>query len=140
VHYLTLVIPLLIIIALFAFTARARRRQASSDAQRTERIAVGTAVMTTSGMHGTVAAKNDDGTVQLSIAPGVEVRWEMAALRDVASLPNRYRRGPGVGPAGALGDRPGSDGPVNDGPGNGSARDGEDGASGTSGVQLRKED
>jgi hypothetical protein len=47
--------------------------------------------MTTSGLHGTVVARNDDDTVQLSIAPGVEVRWELAALRDLASLPRQFR-------------------------------------------------
>ena len=44
-------------------------------------------VMTTSGLYGRVVAKHDDGTVTLAIAPGVEVRWEFAALRDAASLP-----------------------------------------------------
>jgi preprotein translocase subunit YajC len=39
-----------------------------------------------------VVAKNDDGTVQLAIAPGVEVKWAMAALRDPESLPAEYRR------------------------------------------------
>ena len=39
--------------------------------------------MTTSGLYGTVVARNDDETVTLSIAPGVEVKWAFAALRDV---------------------------------------------------------
>jgi preprotein translocase subunit YajC len=114
-----LIIPLLLIGLLFAFSARARRRQATNEASRNERIAVGTEVMTTSGLHGTVVAKHDDGTASLSIAPGVEVRWELVALRDVASLPNRYRRGAGPNPAGG---------------------EGTSEASGTSGVQLSKED
>lgn len=116
-HYLSLLIPLLLIVVLFAFSARARRRQASSEATRSERITVGTEVMTTSGLHATVVAKNADGTAQLSVAPGVEVRWELAALRDVASLPDRYRRA--AGPAASAGTSE---------------------TSGTSGVQLSKED
>ncbi len=43
--------------------------------------------MTTSGLYGTVVGINDDDTVQLAIAPGVEVKWVLAALRDVASIP-----------------------------------------------------
>lgn len=122
-HYLSLLIPLLLIAGLFAFSARARRRQAANAASQTERISVGTEVMTTSGLHGTVVAKNDDGTAQLSIAPGVEVRWELAAVRDVASLPDRYRRG--------------ANGAANP-PAAGSG--GTSQPSGTSGVQLSKED
>jgi preprotein translocase subunit YajC len=49
--------------------------------------------MTTSGLYGTVVSKNDDGSVQLSIAPGVEVKWATAALRDAPSLAEGYRRG-----------------------------------------------
>lgn len=90
--YITLLIFVVVIVALFSFSARARRRQAAAEVERSERISVGSEVMTTSGLHGTVVSKNDDGTVALSIAPGVEVRWELAALRDVVSLPDRYRR------------------------------------------------
>ena len=117
-HYLSLLVPLLLIVLLFGFSARARRRQAATQASQTERIAVGSEVMTTSGLHGTVVAKNADGTAHLSIAPGVEVRWELAALRDVAALPDRYRRG-------ATGGRT-----------NGGTSETSD----TSGVQLSKDD
>jgi preprotein translocase subunit YajC len=96
VNYLPFVIFILIIFGLFAFSARARRRQAAALAQRAERIGVGSEVMTTSGLYGTVVAKNDDESVQMSIAPGVEVRWELAALRDTASLPDRFKRDAGI--------------------------------------------
>ena len=125
-HYLSLVIPLLLIVGLLYFSTRAKRRQASVEADRTGRITVGTEVMTTSGLHGTVVAKNSDGTVQLSIAPGVEVRWELVALRDVAALPDRYRRSANRPPA------------VPDS--GDAAPGGTSGAAGTSGVQLSKED
>jgi preprotein translocase subunit YajC len=124
VNYVSLLVPLLLIAGLLYFSTRARRRQAAAEADRSGRINVGSEVMTTSGLHATVVAKNSDGTAQLSIAPGVEVRWEIAALRDVASLPDRYRRTAG-----------------------GSADDsdlaapgGTSGAPGTSGVQLSKEE
>lgn len=82
---------LVVVVVLIAFSARARRRQAAAQAQQAEQIRVGTEVMTTSGLYGTVVVCNDDETVQLSIAPGVEVRWALAALREVSTLPARYR-------------------------------------------------
>jgi len=84
---------LLVVIALLVFSARARRRQATLAAQRAATIGVGSEVMTTSGLYGTVVARNDDETAVLSIAPGVEVKWALAALRDVASLPGQFRAG-----------------------------------------------
>jgi preprotein translocase subunit YajC len=89
---LPFLIFLVVIIGLLAFSARARRRQAQAERERAERIAVGTEVMTTSGLYGTVVARNDDETVLLSIAPGVEVKWALPALRDLSSLPMQYRR------------------------------------------------
>jgi preprotein translocase subunit YajC len=84
---------MLVVIGLLVFSARARRRQAVAQVERAERIAVGSEVMTTSGLYGTVVARNDDETVLLRIAPGVEVKWALAALRDMASLPVEYRPG-----------------------------------------------
>ncbi len=86
-NYLPFLLFAIVVVVLLTLSARARRRTAAAEIQRTERIGVGSAVMTTSGLYGRVVAKNDDGTVILAIAPGVEVRWEFAALRDAASLP-----------------------------------------------------
>jgi preprotein translocase subunit YajC len=91
VNYLPYVLFAVVILGLLAFSARARRRQADAEAQRATDIAVGTEVMTTSGLYGVVVARNDDESVQLSVAPGVEVKWAFAALREVDSLPQRYR-------------------------------------------------
>lgn len=92
-HYVVEAVALLFVVALLAlFARRARVRSADSDARLRRDIAVGTQVMTTSGLYGTVAAINSDDTVILSVAPGVEVRWAFAALRDAAALPPRYRR------------------------------------------------
>jgi preprotein translocase subunit YajC len=89
--------PYVIIVVLLAgmllLSLRNRRRQAAEEMVRTSRIAVGTQVMTTSGLYGTVVARNDDGTVLLSVAPGIEVKWAAAALRDATSLADTYRRG-----------------------------------------------
>lgn len=87
--YLPILIFAVVILGLFVLMGRARRKQAAGQLAQAERIGVGDEVMTTAGLYGTVVAKNDDGTATLAIAPGVEVRWEIAALRDLASLPPR---------------------------------------------------
>ena len=84
-------IPLVILIGLVLYGQRARRKALAQEMVRAERIGVGTEVMTTSGLYGTVVARDDDGTVMLSIAPGVEVKWALAALRDARDLPKQYR-------------------------------------------------
>jgi preprotein translocase subunit YajC len=100
--------PYLVVIvllgAMMLFSVRNRRRQAAEETVRVSRIGVGTEVMTTSGLYGTVVARHDDGTVMLAIAPGVEVKWAAAALRDAAALSDAYRR-PLAGSTG----EPGSD-------------------------------
>lgn len=93
-NYVGLIIFLVVVVGLLAFSARARRRQATVLAERTARIGVGTEVMTTSGLYGTVVALVDDDKVMMSIAPGVEVKWALAALRDMQSLPSEYRDEP----------------------------------------------
>lgn len=90
-----------VIVGLLVFSARARRRQAQVQLDRADKIGVGTEVMTTSGLYGTVVARNDDDSVLLSIAPGVEVRWALAALRDLESLPMDYRGEPDAADADA---------------------------------------
>ena len=67
-----------------------RRRQLAIEMVQQSQLAPGSQVMTTSGLYGTVVECSDEGTVLLSIAPGVEVKWALAALRDVRSLPPRY--------------------------------------------------
>lgn len=89
-------LPYLVIFALLAIfigiSLRNRKRQMAEEMVRVSRIDVGTEVMTTSGLYGTVVARNEDGTVLLSIAPGVEVKWAVAALRDAESLSDTYRQ------------------------------------------------
>ena len=86
------VVVLIVLVGLMAFSVRNRRRQMAEQMVRAERIGVGTEVMTTSGLYGTVVARNADDTVMLSIASGVEVKWAVAALRDAPSLSDTYRR------------------------------------------------
>jgi preprotein translocase subunit YajC len=84
---------LAVLFALLLFSQRRRRQQMAQEMVRINQIGFGAEVMTTSGLYGTVVGKNEDGTVQLAIAPGVEVKWALAALRDAQSLPDQYRRG-----------------------------------------------
>ena len=90
-------LPYLVMFALLAifvaYSLRNRRRMIAEEMIRVSRIDIGTEVMTTSGLYGTVVGRNDDGTVLLSIAPGVEVKWALAALRDADSLSETYRQG-----------------------------------------------
>ena len=90
---LPLILLVVLVLAMFVFTRRNRERAMAQQAKFRERIGFGTEVMTTSGLYGTVTGMNPDDSVQLSIAPGVEVKWAVAALRDIESLPNQYRQG-----------------------------------------------
>ena len=74
---------LVILAGMLFLSSRNRQRRVTAEAERVERIGVGAQVMTTSGLYGTVVARNDDETVQLSVAPGVELKWALAALREV---------------------------------------------------------
>ncbi|SOD74265.1 preprotein translocase YajC subunit [Jatrophihabitans sp. GAS493] len=91
---LPLVIIILILAGMFLFAQRAKQRAAGAESARRATIGLGSEVMTTSGLYGQVVAIDPDGdTVLLRIAPGIEVKWAFAALRDIASLPAQYRLG-----------------------------------------------
>jgi preprotein translocase subunit YajC len=92
-NFLPYLVLLLVLFGLLIYGQNRRRRQIAQEMVRVNQIGFGDEVMTTSGLYGTVVGRNDDGTVQLAIAPGVEVRWALAALRDPESLPEQYRRG-----------------------------------------------
>ena len=99
---LPLIILGALVLGMLFFAQRNRHKAAAADAQRHATIGVGTDVMTTSGLYGTVTAVNqEDDTVLLSIAPGVEVKFAFAALRDAASLPTQYRAGTAPYPEGS---------------------------------------
>lgn len=89
------IVMLLVLGGLLVFSTRNRRRQVAQQMVRLHLLRPGDEVMTTSGLYGTVVRRNDDETVVLAIAPGVEVKWALAALRDVESLPERYTKGLG---------------------------------------------
>jgi preprotein translocase subunit YajC len=72
----------LAVLLLFVLPAR-QRKQAQARAQELQQsLTVGTPVMTTSGMYGTVAGLGD-ATLDLEIAPGVVVTFVRAAVLEV---------------------------------------------------------
>jgi preprotein translocase subunit YajC len=98
-EYVVFAVLILVLFIVWAMSRRAKARSAADDQRLRREITVGTQVMTTSGLYGSVVALNSDDTVILAIAPGVEVRWAFAALRDAAALPPRYRRPTGAEPS-----------------------------------------
>ncbi len=81
-QYFPLIIVALLIVMLFVLPARQRKRMAAQAQALQESLTVGTPVMTTSGLHGTVAAL-DDRTVDLEIAPGIVVTFARQAVLEV---------------------------------------------------------
>lgn len=106
---LPLILLVVVMLGLIVASRRRYARARAAQAAQQDRLSVGSEVMTTSGLYGTVVAVNDDDTLILSIAPGVEVKWAKAALRDVASLPDRYRAGQPTAEEKTAHDEPGAD-------------------------------
>jgi preprotein translocase subunit YajC len=74
----------LAILLLFVLPARQRKRIQQKQQELQDSLAVGTPVMTTAGLHGTVAGLGDK-TVDLEIAPGVVVTFARPAILEVRS-------------------------------------------------------
>ncbi len=83
-------VPLLFIaiavVFLLVLPMRQRNRAMQQARLLQDSLRVGTEVMTTSGLHGTVTGLGDD-TIELEISPGVTVRWAKAAVAEVTSAP-----------------------------------------------------
>ncbi|MCW2699926.1 MAG: Preprotein translocase, YajC subunit [Blastococcus sp.] len=94
-QYFPIIVVALLVVMLFVLPARQRKRMAARAQELQESLTIGTPVMTTSGMHGTVARLNE-GTVDLEIAPGVVVTFVRAAVLEV--------RKPAGDPAGTAAD------------------------------------
>lgn len=78
-----LIFPLLILALLVPMFLGIRRQkkemQKTADLQ--DALKIGDRVMTTAGLHGTVAGL-DDGTIDLEIAPGVVTTWSRMVVRE----------------------------------------------------------
>ena len=81
-QYFPIVLIALFAVVLFVLPARQRKRMQTQAQALQESLDIGTPVMTTSGMHGAVAAIGDK-TVDVEIAPGVVVTFARQAIMEV---------------------------------------------------------
>jgi preprotein translocase subunit YajC len=99
-QYFPLVLLALAFVLLIFLPARQRKKMQQKQQDLQNSLTLGTPVMTTSGLHGTVAGLGE-GTVDLEIAPGVVVTFVRQAVLEV--------RTPAASPADVPGDdTPGS--------------------------------
>jgi preprotein translocase subunit YajC len=81
-QYFPFIILILAVLLLFVLPARQRKKMQEQQKAMQDSLSVGTPVMTTSGLHGTVASLGDK-TVDLEIAPGVVVTFVRPAILEV---------------------------------------------------------
>ena len=81
-QYFPLILIALFAVVLFVLPARQRKRMQEKAQALQESLAIGTPVMTTAGLHGTVA-RLGEGTIDLEIAPGVVVTFARQAILEV---------------------------------------------------------
>lgn len=81
-QYFPFIILALAVLLLFVLPARQRKRMQEQAKTLQDSLTVGTPVMTTSGLHGTVAGLADK-TVDIEIAPGVVVTFARPAILEI---------------------------------------------------------
>jgi preprotein translocase subunit YajC len=81
-QYFPIILIALFAVVLFVLPARQRKRAQAQAQTLQESLAIGTPVMTTAGLHGSVAGLGDK-TVDLQIAPGVVVTFARQAILEV---------------------------------------------------------
>jgi preprotein translocase subunit YajC len=92
-----------VFVVLIVLPARQRKKVQDRQQAMQNSLTIGTPVMTTAGLHGTVAGLGEK-TVDLEIAPGVVVTFARQAVLEV--------RQPSVETPGAGEDAPGTPGPA----------------------------
>jgi preprotein translocase subunit YajC len=108
--YFPIVVGLLAIL-LFVMPARQRKRMQAQAQALQDSLTIGTPVMTSSGLHGTVAGLGQT-TVDLEVAPGVVVTFARPAILEIRRPATTVDGdGPDSGTPGATGERP-ADGSV----------------------------
>jgi len=95
----------LLAVLLFVLPARQRRTMQARAQALQESLTVGTPVVTTSGLHGTVA-RLDETTADLEVAPGVVVTFVRAAIMEIRQPVTGL---PGEDAPGTAGGRPADD-------------------------------
>jgi preprotein translocase subunit YajC len=81
-QYFPFILLALAVVLLFVLPARQRKRVAAQAQAMQDSLGIGVPVMTTSGLHGTVAALGDK-TIDLEIAPGIVVTFARQAVLEV---------------------------------------------------------
>ena len=81
-QYFPIIVLALLAVMLFVLPARQRKRMQAQAQAMQDSLTIGTPVMTTSGLHGTVAALGET-TVDLEIAPGVVVTFARPAILEI---------------------------------------------------------
>jgi preprotein translocase subunit YajC len=98
----------LAVLLLFVLPARQRKRMQAQAQTLQESLRVGTPVMTSSGLHGTIAGLGDT-TVNVEIAPGVVVTFARQAILEVRNTAAGTPGDEGTPGNGASGGRPADD-------------------------------
>ncbi len=108
-QFFPIILMALLAVMLFVLPARQRKRiQAQTQAMQ-ESLTIGTPVMTTSGLHGTVAALTEK-TVDLEVAPGVVLTFARPAIMEIRRPHDQVDdEGTDSGSPGAAGGRPADD-------------------------------
>jgi preprotein translocase subunit YajC len=113
-QYFPFIILILAVLLLFVLPARQRKKMQEKQQAMQDSLSIGTPVMTTSGLHGTVAGLGDK-TVDIEIAPGVVVTFARPAILEVrrpaVAADDTAADSTGDDTPGAPGTRPG-DGPL----------------------------
>jgi len=107
-QYFPIILIALFAVVLFVLPARQRKRAQAQAQALQESLAIGTPVMTTAGLHGSVAGIGDK-TIDLEIAPGVVVTFARQAILEVRKpVPtgDATGDGPDYGTPGTTGGRP----------------------------------
>jgi preprotein translocase subunit YajC len=73
----------LAVLLLFVLPARQRKAMAAKAQAMQESLTIGTPVMTTSGLHGTVAELGDPATIGIEVSPGVVLTFARQAILEV---------------------------------------------------------
>lgn len=81
-QYFPIILIALFAVVLFVLPARQRKRMQEKAQALQDSLTIGTPVMTTAGLHGTVAGMGE-GTIDLEIAPGVVVTFARQAILEV---------------------------------------------------------
>jgi preprotein translocase subunit YajC len=104
VEFFPLILLVLAFVLLIVLPARQRKRMAAQQQQMQESLQPGTPIMTTSGIHGSVAGKTDT-TVDVEVAPGVVMTFARQAILEVrtpAGTGSTADAGPGDDTPGAV--------------------------------------